>query len=69
MPRLIDKDLKDGIIAAIRAGKTIGIINCETGVPCSTIRWIAARNGLRIVSRYNRVIPGSYWDRYRFVAN
>ena len=64
MPRL-SRDLREGIVAAIRAGKTVQIIHCETGVAKETIRYIAAQNNLIITSRYVRVRPGEYWRRKR----
>jgi hypothetical protein len=59
----LPRELVDGILAGIRAGKTVQIIHAETGVPESTIRYQAARRGLVINSRYFRVRPGNYWNR------
>lgn len=53
----------EGVLAAIRAGKTAQIIATETGVPESTIRYLAAKHGLTLTSRYNRQLPGGYWHR------
>lgn len=63
MPRL-DPDLEAGIVAAIKAGKTRSIIHVETGVPESTIRWVAIKHALTIHSRYTRTHQSTYWRRY-----
>jgi hypothetical protein len=64
MPRVPPERVPD-LLAAIRAGKTVQIIATETGTPESTIRYLAAKHGLTITSRYTRTIPGGYWHRLR----
>lgn len=64
MPRLTH-DAKRSVLAAIRDGKTVPEIHAMTGVPKRTIAYTAAATGLTIRSRYNRLIPGSYWQQLR----
>lgn len=62
MPRLPPDRIED-LLAAVRAGKTAQIIATETGVSESTIRYLAAKHGLTVTSRYKRVLPGLYWHQ------
>lgn len=60
--RALPAELVEGIVAAIKAGKTVQIIHRETGISESTIRYQAFKNGLLITSRYVRVQPAMYWN-------
>lgn len=61
----LSPERREAIIQAVKAGRTVPEIHAATGESKETIRYVAASAGMTIVSRYCRVIRGSYWHSLR----